>query len=507
MKMTIKYITALLTVSALLTSCAKEPALEQSDSLPQEEGTRIIAVSFAPQPATKTALGGEDGLTPEFTGQNERVKVYSETGEEEECEVKVYENGETCISTHLRGALTAIYPASVATKDKKGVIGIKIPTAQSGTFADANICKAEIKEDENQMIFHNQTAILRFYVDESIGVLSIQIQGPGSGHIRTNYRIKQPQEGTLADIADGPDKRICYVAIDAGLNAGGLTFTSYTKTQGTVTRTSPASDVILEAGKMYNAFIPYYIKVNVGTEESSVYQKWAYCNLGAFLPEEYGDYYAWGAPELAYTSFVDNVFTFKESAPTSYSCATWTPSNGFHWINCPHTNGNAFNNNYKVFTKYVKKDCASEYGYGGSYDDKTVLEPEDDAASLLLGNAWRMPTKDELTALLTKTSTENIDINTGVLSINGSALIFPAAGNGNGNGTNDVGQRGSYWTSSLYENYSRAAYYLSFGISQGGFIAKNSMNDRYGGCSIRPICNTIVNNLPIEEYSDEGILE
>ena len=51
-----------------LASCTKEILVEQGNPAPTEEGSRVIAVSFASHPATKTALGGEDGLTPEFVG-------------------------------------------------------------------------------------------------------------------------------------------------------------------------------------------------------------------------------------------------------------------------------------------------------------------------------------------------------------------------------------------------------------------------------------------------------
>ena len=153
-----------------LASCAKEPALEQRDSLPQEEGTRTIAVSFASQPATKTALG-EDGLTPEFVGGEMVLVSNDETTQE--CRV-TFSGERATITTRLQGDLTAVYPARAAKFIPSEITGDKIidpdnvliSAKQSGTFADANICMATMKDGEEKMTFHNKTAILKFYVDE-----------------------------------------------------------------------------------------------------------------------------------------------------------------------------------------------------------------------------------------------------------------------------------------------------------------------------------------------------
>ena len=72
---------------------------------------------------------------------------------------------------------------------------------------------------------------------------------------------------------------------------------------------------------------------------------WATCNIGANSPEEYGDYFAWG-----------------ETAP----------KDDYNWSNYKWCNGSA-----TTFTKYCTK---SSFGYNGFVDNKTELDPEDDAA-------------------------------------------------------------------------------------------------------------------------------
>lgn len=85
---------------------------------------------------------------------------------------------------------------------------------------------------------------------------------------------------------------------------------------------------------------------------------WATCNIGATNPEDYGLCFAWGETEP------------KEN----YSWST------YKWC---------MNGNENQLTKY----CID--GWDGYNDNKTVLDPDDDAATVNWGGNWRMPTKAE----------------------------------------------------------------------------------------------------------------
>ena len=122
--------------------------------------------------------------------------------------------------------------------------------------------------------------------------------------------------------------------------------------------------------------------------------KWANVNVGAISPEDYGDYFAWGETELK----------------TDYSWSTYKFELG--------TDENG------PFSKYVTN---SSYG---TVDNKTVLDPEDDAAHVNWGGSWRMPTDAEWTELRTKcTWTWTSEVN-GMLVTgpNGKSIFLPAAG-------------------------------------------------------------------------------
>ena len=138
--------------------------------------------------------------------------------------------------------------------------------------------------------------------------------------------------------------------------------------------------------------------------------KWASFNLGASKPEEYGDYFAWGETEPYYSSL---------------NPLKWKPGKekGYDWKSYKWCKGE-----YNTLTKYCYN---SSYGYNGFFDNKTVLDLEDDAAHFLLGNKWRMPTMSEVNELTEKCKWQWIYLN-GVkcckfTATNGNSIILPAA--------------------------------------------------------------------------------
>lgn len=154
--------------------------------------------------------------------------------------------------------------------------------------------------------------------------------------------------------------------------------------------------------------------------------KWANFNVGATKPEEYGDYYAWG----------------ETTTKSDYSSGWET----YKW--CEGTN--------ESFTKYCTN---SEYG---TVDNRTVLTPNDDVATVVWGEPWRMPTHDEMDELIDKCTWEWTTYNgiAGqlVTGPNGNSIFLPAAGYEN----KYVGKRGYYWSASLSEDYLDYAYFIYF---------------------------------------------
>ena len=147
--------------------------------------------------------------------------------------------------------------------------------------------------------------------------------------------------------------------------------------------------------------------------------KWASFNLGATKPEEYGYYYAWGETEP------------KET----YSWETYKWSKG--------TN--------KTIIKYCD---VAEYGYNGYTDHLSVLEPDDDAAHVILGGKWRMPTSEECSELInecdwvwdTKNGVKGFTVTS---KNNGEWIFIPATGSASSSTIWNAGYWGDIPSSTL----------------------------------------------------------
>ena len=147
--------------------------------------------------------------------------------------------------------------------------------------------------------------------------------------------------------------------------------------------------------------------------------RWASCNVGATAPEDYGNYYAWG-----------------ETAPkTDYTWGTYKYANGSN----------------RTLTKYCTN---ASYGDNGFTDNKTILDPEDDAATVNWGRAWRMPTAAEVGELCsnctwTWTTQNGVEGFIVISKTNGNSIFLPAAGSFYGTTNSSVGSYVYNWSSSL----------------------------------------------------------
>ncbi len=179
---------------------------------------------------------------------------------------------------------------------------------------------------------------------------------------------------------------------------------------------------------------------------------WATCNVGANAPEEYGDYFAWGETEA---NEYYNRFSYK-----------W-------WY---------YDENGHIFiTKYCTD---SEWG---TVDNKTELDPEDDAAYVNWGPSWRIPSREQIDELLNvctwEMTTRNGVIGDLVTGPNGKMLFFPTAGYIEDSSLHEVGEWGMYWSRTLNNNSNGSAYWLYF---HSGLECCEA-NFRYGGFSVRPV--------------------
>ena len=179
---------------------------------------------------------------------------------------------------------------------------------------------------------------------------------------------------------------------------------------------------------------------------------WANCNIGATVPEGYGNYYSWAEIEKKETYKWDTYKYCNESGTQ--------------------------------LTKYCNDP---EFGNEGYIDNLTILESGDDAAIVLLGNEWCMPTKeqwDELLQNTTYTWTTQNDVN-GYLftATNGNTMFLPASDRIRDEEVLDLGNQGYYWSNMLDNENPRNANTLVFSSED----IKTSSSLRHLGIPVRPV--------------------
>ena len=206
-----------------------------------------------------------------------------------------------------------------------------------------------------------------------------------------------------------------------------------------------------------------YLTLGVGVNVSDKYVDlgmpsgtlWATCNVGANMPEGYGNYFAWG-----------------ETEPKSY----------YGWNTYQHCNGSS--------TSLTKYCSISDHGYNGFTDNLTTLLPEDDAATANWGAGWRVPTREEWNELRNNTictwTTQNGVNGRLFTASNGNSLFLPTAGNYLGYNIGSTGSFGYYWSSSLNTNYPNDSY-LFFFNSDFCSNGNDSYGDRHAGQSVRAV--------------------
>lgn len=150
---------------------------------------------------------------------------------------------------------------------------------------------------------------------------------------------------------------------------------------------------------------------------------WADCNLGAAAPSEYGNYYAWGETDSKPFYSWDNYHNYEPPRDEATD---------------------------------VYEDLADPIGMLGYHRRREYvplkLQPANDAATVLLGAEWRMPTNDEFNELFANCDYDTVTVN-GVIGLRYTSKIagyedrsiFIPYG-GYMDGTEIIGEYLGFWT-------------------------------------------------------------
>ena len=198
---------------------------------------------------------------------------------------------------------------------------------------------------------------------------------------------------------------------------------------------------------------PEWVEMGPGHE-------WATCNVGAELPTDAGDRFAWGET---------------------------TPKESYSWVNYRWLTPN-------YITKYQAEDNNYQAlwytGYAGAFngDGITILEPEDDAAAENWSSEWQMPTRSEWQWLYDHSemvaTMENgvpgVRVTSTVPGYTQNSIFLPY-------GTQGLNcANGGYWSSSLRVEKTETAHKMSIANGADGWTAL-WFDTREKGYMVRPI--------------------
>ena len=376
--------------------------------------------------------------------------------------------------TGLLGAFTldgktefvAAYPYSEETSLSDGTLSVSLPSEQvavEGSFAD-NLFISVAKSKDYDLYFYNVCGGVKFSLARE-GIKKVIFKGNDeeslAGRLEIVFSDGKPQVYGIDDgktsvtlTAPGgntfkPGAFYYFVLAPQALQKG-YTMELYSDVlEGTVSDDSPVTIRRSVWGKLTD-LVPRSSSGEVVPEAIDLGlpsgTKWASVNLGASMPEDYGNYYAWGETE---------------------------PKENYWWT---------------TYKWHDEESGQTKYNSVDSKFDLSDYEYEDDAAYVKLGSKWRIPTLDEFNELISTCEwvwVRHDDISGyKVTGPNGNVIFLPAAGSyGYTDGNPTAGWCGEYWCSSIDNEYTETGYYIHF---YEGFYQTGRTQRCYGN-SIRPV--------------------
>ncbi|MBQ3634975.1 MAG: hypothetical protein II951_05090 [Bacteroidales bacterium] len=205
--------------------------------------------------------------------------------------------------------------------------------------------------------------------------------------------------------------------------------------------------------------------------------KWASFNLGATEPIGNGDYFAWGVTEPNGEYNTSSWSSSKYDALYNIQSYKWWGGKRVQ-VGLPSCDD--------CYEYNVTKYCTVEEQWGGNgvMDNKTVLDREDDAASVHLGGSWRIPTAEEWKELIDNCRLEDygdrdIKLVSKKKGFEDKWIVLPL----------NCYKNQGYWSSTLKEgDVSRAIGVHASREERTRVYISEYGYDRYNGECIRPVC-------------------
>ena len=222
----------------------------------------------------------------------------------------------------------------------------------SSTAAGAN-CPMTASSETTTLAFTNTCGVMKINVNANgVSISSVKVSNAADTYTLTC--------STPVAITDATD---FYVA----LPEGDYTNITFTTSDNDVCVKTASSAISIQTNHLkpitFNAALTFDIQaVDLGLPSGT---KWATCNVGTKTYKELGEKYSWG----------------EVGTKSSYK------DDNYKWVD-------------EEWTIFKYNTDASWDVPNSVYDNKSVLEAEDDAASVRWGGNWRMPTKEEWAELV-----------------------------------------------------------------------------------------------------------
>lgn len=227
--------------------------------------------------------------------------------------------------------------------------------------------------------------------------------------------------------------------------------------------------------------------------------EWASSNVGGKDPEDYGDYFAWGEvkPKDVYywppTEDIEGAIIINEWRKYPYKYGAIKADVYKSYMDSGYDEETIL----AILAETTDESSIDLTKYNAT-DKKTILDKEDDAASVNMGGRWRMPRTEEIWRIANSSYYRSpliIDENAqrvnrygqtinGILitsRLNGNSMFFPDAGYILGDEVDDIELNAGafYWGSFLQSG--------SGGLNNDGFVPENDFYYLcYGQAVIKP---------------------
>jgi hypothetical protein len=418
-------------------------------------------ISIGNSPATKALADEGTQLTATWAVGDKVALIHN--GVSDEMTVASVTGGVATISGTISGspadgdAVTVIYPSSAADGATGDVKSDLLYTQNGLLTGEGSIAeKSDVRKGAGTLRVSgtatlggsveltNEFAIFKFTVRGADGTTAINTC-PLTVTIGTQAYVITPATATdtlYVALPAATEQKVIFDAVDESNKTYTCAKLRTTFTEGNYYQTTLKMREYVLMGEGYNL-------------------KWATCNVGGDHPEDYGDYYSWGAT----------------STQSSYNWGHY-PYMAVGKSSWEHINKYTFADGQTSGSWYDGSTFKGDNGDGVEHKDLASYDYIDDVARQRWKGTWRTPTAAEWTALRNTdnftwawtndyngTGAKGRTVTSKVSGYEGNQIFLPAAGYYFTTIADDRGSGGYYWSSSLRANHSRDAQYIRFGSS------------------------------------------